>query len=80
MTHVAGHYDVADDLKVDTHGTAVIDPVWALLDEAYARIGSLPTLLERDFNFPALDTLLEEVDRIRALQRGAAASPVAAAS
>ena len=26
--HIAGHYDEAEDLKVDTHGAPVIDPVW----------------------------------------------------
>ena len=67
--HIAGHYDEAEDLKVDTHGTDVIDPVWALLDETYARLGPLPTLLERDFNFPELGVLLDEVERIRAAQR-----------
>ena len=34
--HVAGHYDEADDLKVDTHGAAVKDTVWDLLAFAYA--------------------------------------------
>ncbi|ERI52589.1 hypothetical protein N878_18465, partial [Pseudomonas sp. EGD-AK9] len=48
--HVAGHYDQAADLKIDTHGAPVIDPVWALLAHAYARHGVRPTLLERDFN------------------------------
>ncbi len=66
--HVAGHYDEAEDLKVDTHGTGVIDPVWDLLAEAYKRVGPLPTLLERDFNIPPLADLLVEVDRIRGLQ------------
>jgi uncharacterized protein (UPF0276 family) len=67
--HIAGHYSEADDLKVDTHGTAVIDPVWNLLSEAYQRVGPLPTLLERDFNFPPLQELLLEVGTIRDLQR-----------
>ncbi|WOJ94455.1 DUF692 domain-containing protein [Congregibacter variabilis] len=67
--HIAGHYDEAEDLKVDTHGTEVIDPVWTLLDEAYTRVGALPTLLERDFNFPEMETLLKEVQRIRDAQR-----------
>ena len=66
--HVAGHYDEAEDLKVDTHGTRVIDPVWGLLAEAYKRVGRLPTLLERDFNIPPLSDLLLEVEQIRALQ------------
>ncbi|HJU40054.1 MAG TPA: DUF692 domain-containing protein [Tahibacter sp.] len=66
--HVAGHYDEAPDLKVDTHGAPVIDPVWALLERAYARFGVRPTLLERDFNFPPLAELVGELDRIRAAQ------------
>ena len=74
--HIAGHYDEAADLKVDTHGTDVIDPVWNLLDEVYGRLGPLPTLLERDFNFPALDSLLAEVQHIR--ERQALARPAAA--
>ena len=70
--HVAGHYDEADDLKVDTHGAAVKDGVWDLLAHAYRVHGVRPTLLERDFNFPPLPTLLAEVERIRTLQAQAA--------
>jgi uncharacterized protein (UPF0276 family) len=66
--HIAGHFDEADDLKVDTHGADVIGPVWQLLSSAYERIGSVPTLLERDFNLPTLDGLLAEVGHIRTLQ------------
>ena len=66
--HIAGHFDEAQDLKVDTHGSDVIEPVWQLLASAYDRIGSVPTLLERDFNLPPIDELLAEVDRIRELQ------------
>ncbi len=69
--HVAGHYDEAEDLKVDTHGTSVIDPVWSLLAQAYERVGVVPTLLERDFNLPPLEDLLREVEQIRALQQSA---------
>jgi uncharacterized protein (UPF0276 family) len=67
--HIAGHYDEAPDLKVDTHGADVIDPVWALLAAAYRRLGPVPTLLERDFNLPPLPVLLQEVAHIRALQQ-----------
>ena len=69
--HVAGHYDEADDLKVDTHGADVIDPVWYILAQAYQRTGVLPTLLERDFNLPPLAELLAEVEQVRRLQREA---------
>jgi uncharacterized protein (UPF0276 family) len=71
--HIAGHYAEAPDLLVDTHGSRVIEPVWRLLGEAYEHFGVLPTLLERDFNFPPLSELMDEVARIRELQ---AAAPV----
>ena len=70
--HIAGHYNEAADLIVDTHGADVIDPVWALLDYAYARIGPRQTLLERDFNVPPLAALYLELRQIR--QRHALAS------
>ena len=68
--HIAGHYDEDIDLKVDTHGAPVKSDVWSLLASAYRRFGVRPTLLERDFNFPPLRELLDETDRIRAMQIG----------
>ncbi len=62
--HVAGHFVEAPDLRVDTHGTAVIDPVWHLLDQALQKTGPRPVLLERDFNIPPMAELLDEVERI----------------
>jgi uncharacterized protein (UPF0276 family) len=67
--HIAGHFDEAEDLKVDTHGSDVIDPVWALLDHAYQTFGSLPTLLERDFNIPDNETLFAELRKISDYQQ-----------
>ncbi|OQW40944.1 MAG: hypothetical protein A4S08_03435 [Proteobacteria bacterium SG_bin4] len=66
--HVAGHYQEAADLIVDTHGADVIDPVWQLLDKTYQRLGVIPTLLERDFNIPPIADLLREVATIHSLQ------------
>ncbi|UJP05340.1 MAG: DUF692 domain-containing protein [Nitrosomonas sp.] len=66
--HIAGHYQEAGDLIVDTHGAAVIDPVWRLLEQTYQFFGVIPTLLERDFNFPPIAELLDEVCIVRALQ------------
>ncbi len=63
-SHIAGHYNEAEDLIIDTHGADVIDPVWRLLDIAYDSFGVFPTLLERDFNIPPLATLLNEVNII----------------
>ena len=66
--HIAGHLVESEDLRVDTHGDDVIDDVWNLLALAYRQFGSLPTLLERDFNIPPVEQLLVEVDHIRQLQ------------
>ncbi|MEI2455238.1 HvfB family MNIO-type RiPP peptide maturase [Lysobacter firmicutimachus] len=74
--HVAGHYDEAEDLKVDTHGAPVKDAVWSLLGEAYRVFGQRPTLLERDFNFPPYEELLGELGQVRRLL--AEAAPAAA--
>ncbi len=66
--HMAGHYQQASDLLVDTHGADIIDPVWALLEEAYQLFGTFPTLLERDNNIPPLNVLMQEVDKIASMQ------------
>ena len=66
--HIAGHFDEADDLKVDTHGDAVKTEVWDLLRYSYQKFGVFPTLLERDFNFPETEELLREVQQIRQIQ------------
>lgn len=66
--HIAGHYNEAADLIVDTHGADVIDPVWSLLEKTYQQFGVIPTLLERDFNIPPLSELETEIHRIQALQ------------
>jgi len=66
--HVAGHFDEAEDLLVDTHGADVVSGVWDLLDRAFDRFGVFPVLLERDFNFPPLPELLGEIRQITELQ------------
>ena len=67
--HLAGHFVEDEDLRIDTHGSPVDEQAWTLLEEAYELFGPVPTLLERDFNFPPLEELLDEVRRIKALQR-----------
>ena len=67
--HIAGHYNEAEDLIVDTHGADVIDRVWQLLDQTYELYGVHPTLLERDFNFPPVVDLLKEVSHIDQIQQ-----------
>jgi len=68
LGHIAGHYNEAEDLIVDTHGADVIDEVWQLQHQAYQHHGVYPTLLERDFNMPPMNELLAEVQKIRDIQ------------
>jgi uncharacterized protein (UPF0276 family) len=75
--HLAGHYVEAEDLRIDTHGTPVDDQSWQLLADAYAHFGVVPTLLERDFNFPPIQELLDEVSLVKKLQQEAASKEVA---
>ncbi len=67
--HIAGHHNEAEDLIVDTHGAEVIPSVWDLLDKAYETFGVFPTLLERDFNIPPVEELMNEVRQIAEIQR-----------
>ncbi len=67
--HVAGHDVDKSRMIIDTHGQAVCDPVWILLELAYQAFGVFPTLLERDFNIPPLADLLAEVRQIANLQQ-----------
>lgn len=67
--HIAGHYVEAEDFLVDTHGADVVDPVWKLLGKAYELYGVFPTLLERDFNIPAMEELIKEVNTISTIQK-----------
>ncbi|MYD43439.1 MAG: DUF692 domain-containing protein [Gammaproteobacteria bacterium] len=69
--HIAGHKVEAEDLRVDTHAAPVIAPVFDLLKEAFRTFGVMPTLLERDFNFPPFGELLSETARIRSIQKQA---------
>lgn len=67
--HIAGHLQQSPQLLIDTHGSEVNDPVWALLQQAYRYHGVFPTLLERDFNLPPFAQLLAEVQHIRDIQQ-----------
>ena len=57
--HLAG-FDASGDCLIDTHGTRVALPVWALYCAAVARFGPKPTLIEWDTDIPPLEILLDE--------------------
>lgn len=64
--HMAGHNKISDDLIIDTHGEAIIDPVFELFDYTFKKLGrNIPVLLERDFNFPEMDELQLEMNTLR---------------
>ncbi|WP_111895789.1 DUF692 domain-containing protein [Acinetobacter sp. MB5] len=67
--HIAGHEQASPDLLIDTHGVAIVDPVWDLLRYTYQHMGVRPTLLERDFNLPAWSVLQQELQQIQRIQR-----------
>jgi uncharacterized protein len=72
--HVAGHFVRPDKLIIDTHGEAVRDEVYELLDYTLRRVGPVPVLLERDQNFPPFEQLVAEVKRIDQIYRAATAA------
>jgi hypothetical protein len=67
--HLAG-FEASDGLLIDTHGAPVSDAVWGLYRRAVARFGPRPTLVEWDTDIPALDVLLGEAAKARAIRDG----------
>jgi len=64
--HMAGHEQVADDLIIDTHSEAIIDPVYDLYAYTMLKLGrDVPVLLERDFNIPELLELQKELEQLQ---------------
>ena len=66
QVHLAGH-DPREVAVIDTHGTAVPDPVWDLYRHLLQHTGPVSTLIEWDQNIPPLSDLLDEADKARAL-------------
>ena len=61
--HLAGHTPdpkLGATLLVDTHDAPVAPEVWALYERLIRRIGTRPTLIERDDNLPEFATLFTE--------------------
>jgi uncharacterized protein (UPF0276 family) len=69
--HVAGHNRRDDGLIIDTHGEAVREEVYDLLEYTLERVGRVPVLLERDQNFPPFEELVAEVKRLDQIYRRA---------
>ncbi len=65
--HLGGHDEDEDDhgkpLLIDSHGAAVVDPVWALLDHTLSLSGHRPILIEWDTDVPEWPILHAEAER-----------------
>ena len=65
--HLGGHDEDDDEtgapLLIDSHGKAVVDPVWALLDYTLAKSGPKPLLIEWDTDVPEWSVLAAETTR-----------------
>ncbi|MBV1876635.1 MAG: DUF692 domain-containing protein [Pseudomonadales bacterium] len=64
--HLAGHTDYGDYV-IDTHDHEICDPVWDLYQLCCQRFGAISTLIERDDNIPAINSLLSELARARSV-------------
>lgn len=62
--HIAGHRNKGTVI-IDTHDAPVIDPVWAVYQQAVRRLGSVSFLLERDDHIPELPELIQELEHAR---------------
>ena len=72
--HLAGHCHVNNEqgeIVIDDHGSRVCAEVWQIYKYAIERFGTVPTLIEWDTDIPALDVLLDEVARARAVAQSA---------
>jgi uncharacterized protein (UPF0276 family) len=68
--HMAGHDQVSETLIIDTHGEAIIDPVFDLFAYTMNKLNrDVPVLLERDFNIPQLSELQEEINRLKHIKK-----------
>lgn len=67
--HMAGHTKVDANLIIDTHGEAIIDPVYELFEWSLDKVRPVPVLLERDFNIPDLKELQDELNNLESIMK-----------
>lgn len=77
--HLAGH-ETHGGYLIDTHDHPVCEAVWQLYAYTLQRCGSVPTMIERDDNIPALHELLDELDIARQIHAQALAPTPASAT
>ncbi len=65
--HMAGHEKVEEDLIIDTHGQPIISDVFELFEWTLPQLNKVPVLLERDFNFPEMAEIVQELNTLEAI-------------
>lgn len=65
--HIAGHFRESENFVIDTHGEAVCQDVWSLLEGLGETMALPPILIERDNNIPTLDEILREVGQAKTI-------------
>ena len=72
--HLAGH-TVKEiegvELRLDDHGSPVIDDVWDLYDYTLRQVGARPTLIEWDTNVPDFSVLLAQASKANSIAQNA---------
>jgi hypothetical protein len=58
---------------IDSHDAPVSDGVWQLYEDFVARIGPMPTLIERDGNIPPFAELIAEREHAQSILGGSLA-------
>lgn len=77
QVHLAGHQS-HPAYCFDDHASDVSEPVWDLYARLIARVGPVPTIIERDGNLPALEDLRAEARRAGDIMAAHAAAEGAA--
>lgn len=79
--HLGGHTQTVDEqgapLLIDSHDSAVRDPVWALFEWVIRRTGPLPSLVEWDNEVPEWPVLRAQAEAVTAILARSAASDAA---
>jgi uncharacterized protein (UPF0276 family) len=79
--HLAGHSRVMRGgaaILIDDHASTVSEPVWRLYEQALARFGLVPSLIEWDKDLPPFDVLLTEARMAELVARSRIANARAA--
>ncbi|WP_062268399.1 DUF692 domain-containing protein [Endozoicomonas arenosclerae] len=73
--HLGGHTETEQGFLLDTHGSKISEPVWALYEHCLQLTGAVPTLVEWDTDIPSWQVLENEAEKATALMTQAGGTP-----